>query len=86
MISKTCISCNTIKDIIGCSPDELRVHLENTFIKNYGRQYNELYIIHIDHIIPLCSAKTIDDINELNHYTNLQYLLSKDNLSKSCKM
>ena len=33
----------------------------------------------IDHIIPLSSAKTEDDVVKLNHYTNLQPLCSKVN-------
>ena len=34
----------------------------------------------IDHIIPLCSAKTEEDVIRLNHYTNLQVLDAYINL------
>ena len=37
---------------------------------------------HIDHIIPISYAKSELEIYELNHYSNLQPLWSKDNLSK----
>jgi hypothetical protein len=40
---------------------------------------------HIDHIKPLATAKTEKDVYELNHYTNLQPLWAKDNLSKGAK-
>lgn len=41
---------------------------------------------HIDHIIPLDSAKTEEDIIKLCHYTNLQPLWAEDNMKKSNKI
>ena len=42
--------------------------------------------IHIDHIIPLSSGETEDDIYKLCHYTNLQPLWYNDNLKKGSKI
>ena len=41
---------------------------------------------HIDHIIPLASAKTEEEVFLLCHYTNLQPLWWSDNLSKGSKL
>jgi len=41
---------------------------------------------HVDHIIPLASAKTQEEIEKLFHYKNLQALWAIDNLSKGSKM
>jgi len=41
---------------------------------------------HIDHIVPVSSAKTEQDIIKLNHYTNLRPMWASDNIKKSNKM
>lgn len=73
------------KDIVGCGLDYLCKYLFSTWEKNYGKPWNgEPY--HIDHIIPLSTAKTKDDIIKLCHYTNLQMLTPEDNMAKSDKI
>jgi molybdopterin converting factor small subunit len=71
--------------IIGCTPQQLKEHLEKQFQPwmnwdNYGL-YNgtECYGWDIDHIIPLDTAITEEDVIRLNHYTNLQPLCSHIN-------
>lgn len=68
--------------IIGCSYEELKQYLESKFEpwmswENYGL-YNGKpnHGWDIDHIIPTSSAKTKEDLYNLNHYTNLQPLCS----------
>jgi len=41
---------------------------------------------HIDHIIPISSAKNNDEVYKLNHYTNFQPLWALDNMKKSNKI
>lgn len=48
--------------------------------ENKGLYSGELnYGWDIDHIIPLSTAKTEEDVIKLNHYTNLKPLYSKIN-------
>lgn len=83
---KSLIKNKTHNDIIGCSPEFLKEHLENQFTEGMSWDNHELYGWHIDHIVPLSSAKTEEEIYKLCHYTNLQPLWAKDNLKKSNKM
>ena len=92
-----CIStaiCNSLKkygyrkksrtaDILGCSFEEFKSHIESQFVD--GMSWDNRNLWHIDHIMPVSMAKTEDEIIRLNHYRNLRPLWAKDNLSKSDK-
>lgn len=75
----------TIK-ILGCSYEEFKLYIESKFEswmnwENYGK-YNQLefnYGWDFDHIIPVASAKSPEEVYKLNHYTNFQPLCSKIN-------
>jgi hypothetical protein len=75
---------NKTFDIIGCSPEFLKEHLERKFIE--GMYWDNRNKWHIDHIIPLSSAKTEYEFYKLCHYTNLQPLWAEENLKKSYKI
>lgn len=68
---------------VGCSIEELRTHLETTFLEgmsweNYGTKW------HIDHRLP-CGAFDMNDENErlaCFYYKNLQALWAADNIRK----
>lgn len=72
-------------EILGCSFKEFKSYIESKFEywmtwENHGKYNGELdYGWDIDHIVPLSSAKSVDDVIRLNHYTNLQPLCSKNN-------
>jgi hypothetical protein len=72
-------------EIVGCSPEFLKEHLEKQFTEGMSWELMGKNI-HIDHIIPLSSAKTEDEILKLCHYTNLQPLWAEDNLKKNNKI
>ena len=71
--------------ILGCTFEEFKEYLESKFEpwmtwENRGLYNGELnYGWDIDHMIPISTAKTEEDIFKLNHYTNLQPLCSKVN-------
>jgi len=90
LIRKSIQSKNNVKtsrtvDILGCSIQEFKEHLESHFKSwmnwdNYGLYNGELnYGWDIDHVIPVSSGLTESDIVNLNHYTNLLPLCSKVN-------
>lgn len=74
--------------ILGCSFEEFKVYIESLWEpwmnwSNYGNQNGiakEInYSWEIDHIIPIFSAKTAEEIYKLNHYTNLRPLCTYTN-------
>ena len=72
------------EEILGCSIEFFREYIEGKFtegmsLENYGEWQ-------LDHIIPISTARTKDDIIKLCHYTNYQPLWKKDNLSKKDKI
>lgn len=73
---------------IGCSLDELKVHMQQQFTEGmtwdtYGFGQNKWTI---DHIIPLSSAANPEEMYKLCHYTNLQPMWYQDNIAKSNKI
>ena len=72
-------------EILGCSLEGAYSYIESLFQPgmtwdNYGSEW------HIDHKIPLASANTLVETEELCHYTNLQPLWALDNILKSDKL
>lgn len=76
--------CSKACEIIGCDWRDFKSHIEAQFIDNMSWDNRDQW--HIDHIVPLASAKTPDDVVRLNHYSNLRPLWALDNLKKGAKM
>jgi hypothetical protein len=75
-----------MNSIIGCDWETLKKHIESQFTKEMNWENNGPKGWHLDHHIPLNSAKNEQEIYELNHYTNLKPLWWKENLSKGYKI
>lgn len=73
-------------ELIGAEWVIVRDHLESKFREGMTWENHTYNGWHIDHIIPLCSAKTEEELIKLFHYTNLQPLWAKENLRKSGKI
>jgi len=70
--------------MIGCSWEALKSHLEKQFSKKMNwKNKNEW---EIDHIIPLSSAKTKNEILRLSHFSNLRPLWANENRTKGNKI
>jgi hypothetical protein len=71
-------------EILGADKTTIKLHFESKFVD--GMTWENQGKWHIDHIIPISTAITEEDVYRLNHYTNLQPLWAKDNLRKSNKI
>ena len=75
------------EQILGCTINEFIIHLQNQFTEGMTFENHGLGkgYWNIDHIIPIASAKTEEEIYKLNHYTNLQPLWWEENMAKGSK-
>tara|TARA_R110000772_G_scaffold81013_3_gene172528 strand:- start:235 stop:843 length:609 start_codon:yes stop_codon:yes gene_type:complete len=71
-------------ELLGCDYTTAFTHLEKQFTA--GMTWENRSLWHIDHIIPLASATTEEELIKLCHYTNLQPLWAEDNLKKGDKI
>lgn len=83
---KGTIKYSTTMELVGCSREELRIHLESKFQENMTWENYGTW--HVDHIIPFAFFDLSDpeQLKKACHYTNLQPLWAKDNLSKGDKI
>lgn len=70
--------------MLGCDWHHLKTHLESKFVDGMSWENRSLW--HIDHIIPLASAKSVEEVVRLCHHTNLQPLWAKDNIRKGASV
>jgi hypothetical protein len=73
-------------ELVGCTAEKLKEHIESKFVDDMSWDNYGYRGWHLDHIIPLCTAKTKEEVYALNHYTNLQPLWAIDNMKKGKKI
>lgn len=71
-------------EILGCDWIFFKKHIERQFL--IGMSWDRMNEIHIDHIIPIATAKTEEDVLRLNHFTNLRPMWAADNMNKGAKV
>jgi len=84
-VLKNIIKIDSTVELVGCTIEELWTHLENQFTEGMTRENHGEW--HIDHRIP-CAAFDLNDEEQQKicfHYTNLQPLWARDNLSKGSR-
>ena len=72
------------KKMLGCSWEELMEHLEKRFLP--GMTWANRNLWHLDHVIPLATAKSREEAYRLCRYTNLQPLWATLNLAKKARL
>lgn len=77
----------SFEDLIGCNQEKLIEHIEAQFTPKMSWGNHGTYW-HIDHVIPVSSFDVTDpeQRKQANHWTNLQPLEAKRNLSKANKI
>ena len=68
------------QEMLGVDWEVAKAHIERQFTK--GMNWDNQGEWHIDHIVPLASAKTPERLKQLCHYTNLQPMWAEENISK----
>lgn len=69
------------QEMLGEDWNVVKQYIENQFSGNINWSNKSDW--HIDHIVPLSLANDEETLMELCHYSNLQPLIAKDNLSKN---
>lgn len=70
--------------ILGCTFEQFKAHIEKQFLP--GMSWDSRSDWHLDHIVPMATAETPEDVMRLNHFTNYRPLWATDNISKGAKV
>lgn len=70
-------------ELLGADWAIVFAYIESQFTKGMTWEKHGIKGFHIDHIVPLASAATKEELTALFHYTNLRPIWAKENLKKS---
>ena len=68
------------QEMLGCTWVEFHRHIESQFLEGMTWENRDQW--HLDHIVPLSSANTVEGVYKLGHHTNIQPLWGPDNIAK----
>ena len=68
-------------EALGCTSAQFKDHLERQFLK--GMTWDNRDLWQLDHIMPISSAKTEQEVYDLSHMTNIRPMWAKENMVKS---
>ena len=71
-------------EVLGCDFEFFKRHIERQFER--GMSWDNRGEWHLDHIIPLATAKSEEEVLMLGHFTNLRPLWAAENLAKRDKV
>jgi hypothetical protein len=72
------------EEVLGCTFVDFKAHIEKQFLS--GMSWENRRAWHVDHIVPVSSAKTADELMALFHFTNLRPMWARDNIAKGNEM
>lgn len=72
------------QEMLGAEWEIVKAHIESKFTE--GMTWSNHGDWHVDHIVPLASANTEEELIKLSNYKNLQPLWAEDNLKKGDKI
>jgi len=74
------VRTKSIEEILGCSLEEKVDRMLELYKYSYKKEYENKEKICVDHIIPIWTAKTVEELDDCNHM--IQFLPESENIRK----
>ena len=84
------VKISSSESVLGMTFVNWKVHMQKLLEKEISlgrlKEGTKLKDTHTDHIVPISFAKTLEEVEALNHYSNLRPALPETNIRKSNKL